>query len=59
MHGLAVYMKERLPFIRDLSLENTANSCLCFCLALLHSVCYFFFDCRSASLYLCMVFDAI
>ena len=38
MHGLAVYMKEGLPFARDLSLENSADSCLCFRLALLHSV---------------------
>ena len=30
MHGLAVYVKERLPFTRDFSLENTAGSCSCF-----------------------------
>ena len=41
MHGLAVYMKEGLPFARDLSLENSADSYLCFRLALLHSVSYF------------------
>ena len=35
MHGLAVYMKEGLPFARDLSLENSADSYLCFGLALL------------------------
>ena len=29
-HGLAVYMKEGLPFARDLSLENSVNSYLCF-----------------------------
>ena len=29
MHGLAVYVKE-LPFARDLSLENSADSYLCF-----------------------------
>ena len=28
MHGLAVYVKEGLPFARDLSLENSANSYL-------------------------------
>ena len=38
MHGLAVYVKEGLPFARDLSLENCANSYLCFRLALLHSL---------------------
>ena len=26
MHGLAVYVKEGLPFVRDLSLENSADS---------------------------------
>ena len=30
MHGLAVYVKEGLPFARDLSLENSADSSLCF-----------------------------
>ena len=36
MHGLAVYVKEGLPFARDLSLENSADSYLCFGLDLLH-----------------------
>ena len=43
MHGLAGYVKEGLPFAWKLSLENTADSCFCFRLALLHSVSYFFF----------------
>ena len=43
VHGLAVYVKEGLPLIRDLSLEIFADSYLCFRLALLHSVSYFFF----------------
>ena len=30
MHGLAVYVKEGIPFARDLSLENSADSYLCF-----------------------------
>ena len=30
MHGLAVYVKEGLPFPRDLSLENYEDSYLCF-----------------------------
>ena len=30
VHGLAVYVKEGLPFARDLSLENSADFCLCF-----------------------------
>ena len=59
MHGLAVYVKEGLPFARDLSLENSADSYLCFRLALLHSVSYFFFLYQSPSSSLCMVFDSI
>ena len=59
MHGLAVYVKEGLPFARDLSLENSADSYLCFRLALLHSVSCFFFLYRSPSLSLCTVFDSI
>ena len=30
MHALAVYVKEGLPLARDLSLENSADSYLCF-----------------------------
>ena len=56
-HGLAVYVKQGLPFAQDLSLENSADSYLCFGLALVHSVSYFFFLYRSpSSLY--MVFDS-
>ena len=58
MHGLAVYVKEGLPFARDLSLENSADSYLCFRLALLHS-CHFFFFYRSPSSALCTVFYSI
>ena len=36
IHDLAVYVKEGLPFAPDLSLENSADSYLCFQLALLH-----------------------
>ena len=59
MHGLAVYVNEGLPFARDLSLENSAYSYLCFRLDLLHSVSYFFFHYRSPSSALCTVFDFI
>ena len=59
MHGLAIYVKEDLPFARDLSLENSADSYLCFRLALLHSVSYNFFLYRSPSSSLCTVFDSI
>ena len=30
MYGLVVYVKEGLPFAQDLSLENSADSYLCF-----------------------------
>ena len=59
MHGLAVYVKEGLPLARDLSLENSAGSYLCFQLALLHSVSYFFFLYQSASSALWTIFDSI
>ena len=59
MHGLAVYAKEGLPFAQNLSLENFADSYLCFWLALLHSVSCFFFLYQSPSLSLCTVFDSI
>ena len=59
MHGLAVYVKEGLLFAWDLSLENSADSYLCFWLALLHSVSHFFFLFRSPSLSLCTVFNSI
>ena len=59
MHDLAVYVKEVLPFAHDLSLENSADSYLCFRLALLYSVSYFFFLYRLSSSFLCTVFDSI
>ena len=59
MHGLAVCVKEGLPFAQDLSLENFADSNLCFRLALLHSVSYFFFLYRLPSLKLCTAFDGV
>ena len=58
MQSLAVYVKERLPFAWDVSLENSADSYLCFWLALLHSVSYFFlYQSPSSSLF--MVSDSI
>ena len=59
MHGLAVYVKEGLPFARDLSLENSADSYLCFRLALVHSMSYFFFLYRSPSSALRTVFYSV
>ena len=59
MHGGAVNVKDGLPFLRDLSLENSADYYLCFWLALLHSVFYFFFIHQSPSTPLLTVFDAI
>ena len=52
------YVKEGLPFARDLSLENSLDSCLCFRLALLHSMSYFFFLYQSP-LSVCTVFYSI
>ena len=59
MHGVAVYVKEGLSIARDLSLENSADSYLCFRLALIHSVPYFCFLYQSPSSSLCTVFDFI
>ena len=59
VRGLAVYVKQELPFAQDVSLENSADSYLVFQLALLLSVYYFFFIYRSPSLFLCTVFDFI
>ena len=59
MHGLAVYVKEGLPFARDVSLANSADSYSLFQMALLHSVSYFLFLYQSPSLSLCIVFHYI
>ena len=59
MHGVAVYVKEGLPFAGDLSLKNPADSYLCFQLASFHPVFYFFFLYQSPSSSLCTVFDSI
>ena len=59
IHVIGVYVNEGLSFARDVSLENSADSYLCFRLALLHSVSYFFFLYRSPSSALCTVFDSI
>ena len=45
----AVYIKEGLPFPQDLSLENSADSYLCFRLALFHPVSDFIFLYQSPS----------
>ena len=58
MHGLAVYVKEGLPFARNLPLENSADSYLYFWLVLLHSVSCFFFLYQSPSA-LCRIFYSI
>ena len=59
MHGVTVYVKEGLHFAPKLSLENSADSYLCFWLALHHSVSYFFSLCWSPSSSLCTIFDSI
>ena len=59
MPVLTVYVKEGLPFAQDLPQQNSAEFYLCFWLALLHSVSYFFFLYHSPSLSLCMVFESV
>ena len=59
IYGLAVYVKEELHFAQDLSLENSADSYLCFRLDLLNSVSYFVFLFRSPSSSLCTISDSI
>ena len=59
MHGLAVFVKEELPFAWDLSLENSADSYLGFWLTLLHSVSDFVLHNWSPSSSLCIGFDAV
>ena len=59
IHGLAVYVTEGILFPWDVSLENSSDSDLCFWLAILYSVPYFFFLYWSPSLLLCMVFDYV
>ena len=59
MPGLAIYVKEELPFAQALSLENSADSYLCFRLALLHSVSCFSFLYQSLSLLLSTVFHSV
>ena len=52
-------MKEGLPFAWDLSLENSSDFYLCFRLALLHSLSYFFFHYRPRYSSLSTVSDSI
>ena len=52
-------MKEGPPFARDLYEETSAGSYLCFWLALLDALSYFFFLYQSPSSSLCTVFDSI
>ena len=59
MHGLTVYVKEGITFVWDISLENSADSYLCFPLALLRSLYYYFFLYQSPSSSLCTIFDYI
>ena len=59
IYGLAVYKKKGLSFPRDISLEISADSYLCFQLALLLSVSYFIFLYQSPSSSLCTVIDSI
>ena len=59
IHGLAVYVKEGLAFVRDLPLENSQNSYLCFWPALIHSESYLFFVYWSSPSSWRTLFDAV
>ena len=59
MYGLTVCVKEGLPFAWEISLENSADSYLCFRLTLFHSASYLFFLYWSSSSSLCTVFHSI
>ena len=59
MYGLALWSWRKDFLFHGLTLENSADSYLCFWLALLHSMSYFFFLYGSPSSSLCMVFDSI
>ena len=59
VYGLAVYVKEGFSFAKDLSIENSADFYLCFQLALLHSVPFFFSLYQSPALLLFTVFDSV
>ena len=58
MHDIEVNVKEGFPFAWDWSLENSVDSYLCFWLALLHSVSFFFFLNQSPSSSLWTVFES-
>ena len=59
MHDLAIYVTPRLAFVRELSLDNSKDSYLCFWLVLPHLVSYFLFLFGSPFSSLCKDFDAI
>ena len=59
MHGFVVYVKEGISFTRDVSLEDSRDYYLCFRLALLHSLPYFFFLYQSPFSFLYKVFDSV
>ena len=58
-HCLPVHVDEGITFAQYLSLENSADSYVCFPMGLLHSVSYFYFLNKSPSSPLCTVFDVI
>ena len=59
VHGLVYYVKDGPPFSWDLSLENSADSYVCFQLVLLELVLYFCSLYQSPSSYLFTVFNSI
>ena len=59
MHGFAVYVKERLPFARDLSLESSEKFLLMFSTGFVSLSFLLLFLYQSPSSSLCTVFDSI
>ena len=59
MHGLTAYVKEVVPSKWVVTLENSADSYLCFRLVLLHSLSHFFFIFPSPPSFLCADFGFV
>ena len=59
VHDLTIYVKEGILLSWELSLENPADSYLCFWLTLHHSVSYFLFLYRSPSSSLFTALDSV
>ena len=59
MHGLGIFVRDNLPIILEISLENPDESYICLRLSLLQSTSYLVFLYRSPSTQSCSVIDSI